>query len=162
MNERELIRKIYGIYKKDNYIEAEDLERKLKTQRDEMIDQINEDYARFLVPLKNLVKHMYTGDVEPLQQFLLDFGMIMSEEIDRGMKDLGITAEEDPAAKSPQPGNGDEEYERCERCGTYVHRDSMYAGICAECQADDERKSKEAGLTAIEEILKEVLPDAPN
>lgn len=161
MNERELIRKIYGIYKKDDYLEAEDLERKLKAQRDEMIDQINEDYARFLVPLKNLVKHMYTGDVEPLQHFLLDFGMIMSEEIERGMEELGITTA-DPAAKSPQPGHGDEEYERCERCGTYVNRESMYAGICAECQADDERKSKSAGLTAIEEILKEVLPDAPN
>lgn len=162
MTERDLIKKIYMIYKKDDYIEAEDLERKLKAQRDEMIDQINEDYARFLVPLKNLVKHMYTGDVEPLQQFLLDFGMVMSEEIDRGMKELGITTAEDPAAKSPQPGNGDEEYERCERCGTYVHRESMYAGICAECQAEDEKNSKSAGLTAIEEILKEVLPDAPN
>lgn len=161
MNERELIRKIYGIYKKDDYIEAEDLERKLKAERDAMIDQINEDYARFLVPLKNLVKHMYTGDVEPLQHFLLDFGMIMSEEIERGMEELGITTA-DPAPKRPQPGHGDEEYERCERCGTYVHRDSMYAGICAECQAEDEKKSKAAGLTYIEEILKEVLPDAPN
>lgn len=158
MNERDLIKKIYMIYKKDDYLEAEDLERKLKAQRDEMIDQINEDYARFLVPLKNLVIHMETGDIEPLQKFLLDFGMIMSEEIERGMKALGIETEE-PAAQSPQPGNGDEEYERCERCGTYVHRESMYAGICAECQAEDEKNSKSAGLTCIEEILKEVLPD---
>lgn len=159
MTERDLIKKIYMIYKKDDYLEAEDLERNLKAQRDEMIDQINEDYARFLVPLKNLVVHMETGDIEPLQKFLLDFSMIMSEEIERGMKALGIETEE-PAAKSPQPGNGDEEYERCERCGTYVHRDSMYAGICAECQAEDEKNSKSAGVTCIEEILKEVLPDA--
>lgn len=56
--------------------------------------------------------------------------------------------------------NDDDQYQRCDRCGTYVDRDSIYAGICAECQAEDESKSKRAGLIQIEEILKEVLPDA--
>lgn len=53
----------------------------------------------------------------------------------------------------------DDQYQRCDRCGTYVHRDSMYAGICAECQAEDEAKSKKEGFYKIEEILKEVLTD---
>lgn len=88
--DRDLIRKIYDIYKRDDYADAEDLERRLKAERDAMIDQINEDYARFLVPLKNLIKYMYNGNSEPLQQFLLDFGAIMAEEIDDGMRELGI------------------------------------------------------------------------
>lgn len=96
--DRDLIRKIYDIYKRDDYADAEDLDRRLKAERDAMIDQINEDYARFLIPLKHLIKHMYTGDVEPLQHFLLDFGAIMAEEIDDGMRELGIDGGDQDAA----------------------------------------------------------------
>ena len=53
----------------------------------------------------------------------------------------------------------DDQYQRCDRCGTYVDRDSMYAGICAECQAEDAAQSERAGWHSIEEILKEVMPD---
>lgn len=56
----------------------------------------------------------------------------------------------------------DDGIERCERCGTYVNRDTMYNGICAMCQADDEAASKSEGLRRIDEILKEVLPDETN
>ena len=53
----------------------------------------------------------------------------------------------------------DDQYQRCARCGTYVDSDSMYAGICAECQAEDEAKSKQDGWHKIDEIIKEVMPD---
>ncbi len=51
----------------------------------------------------------------------------------------------------------DDQYQRCDRCGTYVDRDSMYAGICAECQAEDEAQSERAGWHNIEEILHDVI-----
>lgn len=53
----------------------------------------------------------------------------------------------------------DDEYARCDRCGTYVHRDSMYAGICAECQAEDAAQSERVGWHSIEEILHDVMEE---
>lgn len=51
----------------------------------------------------------------------------------------------------------DDQYQRCDRCGTYVDRDSMYAGICAECQAEDAAQSERDGWHSIEEILHDVI-----
>jgi DNA polymerase-3 subunit epsilon len=66
----------------------------------------------------------------------------------------------DSVRYEPEYDDEDDNIARCDRCGTYVYRDTMYAGICAECQAEDEEKSKKAGWYKIEEIIKEVLPDA--
>lgn len=62
-----------------------------------------------------------------------------------------------PTIGSEPDQDHDDQYQRCDRCGTYVHRDSMYAGICAECQAEDAAQSERAGWHSIEEILHDVI-----
>lgn len=56
----------------------------------------------------------------------------------------------------------DESIARCERCGTYLSKESISNGICYMCHEDDEAESKSEGLRRIDEILKEVLPDETN
>lgn len=59
---RKRILRIYDIYKRDDYIDADDLERRLKEERDAQIDAINAEYAKLLVPLHDLCIYLETGN----------------------------------------------------------------------------------------------------
>ena len=46
---RKQIRRIYDLYKDENYLGAFRMERELKEERDAIIDSITKEYARLLV-----------------------------------------------------------------------------------------------------------------
>lgn len=81
----------------------------------------------------------------------------------RRATDQAHETEPDSLRYEPELAELDEdEYDsigRCERCGTYVAKESICDGICAMCQADDAAERESAKLIAISEVIKEVLPD---
>ena len=79
---RKQIMRIYQLYKSGDYIEAEDMERRIKAERDAQIDCINEEYARLLVPLSSLVAYLDHGEADRLYDFVEAFAPIMLEEVD--------------------------------------------------------------------------------
>lgn len=59
-------------------------------------------------------------------------------------------------------GEDDYMYQRCDRCGTYVHRDSMYNGVCSECCAEEEAESKKEGWKSVREYIDTMLHEGDN
>lgn len=79
---RKQIMRIYQLYKSGDYIEAEDMERRIKAERDAQIDCINEEYARLIVPLSSLVAYLDRGEADRLYDFMEAFAPIMLDEVD--------------------------------------------------------------------------------
>lgn len=79
---RERILKIYDIYKRDDFIDADDLERRLKAERDAQIDAINEEYAKLLVPLHDLCIYLETGNHEAEQRAIMSLTDTMLRELE--------------------------------------------------------------------------------
>lgn len=59
-------------------------------------------------------------------------------------------------------GEDDYMYQRCDRCGTYVHRDSMYNGVCSECCAEEEAESKKEGWKSVRGYIDTMLHEGDN
>lgn len=87
-NMRKQIRRIYDIYQSNDYLDAEDMERKLKEERAARIELINEEYARLLVPLRKLLEYMEHGEVAKLHEFMMAFAPIMMDEVDDAADEL--------------------------------------------------------------------------
>lgn len=85
---RKQIMRIYQIYKSNDQIEAEDMERRLKAERDAQIDCINDEYARLLVPLSSLLAYMDYGEADRLYDFIEAFAPIMLHEVDDAADEL--------------------------------------------------------------------------
>lgn len=85
---RKRILQIYEIYQDNDYIDAEDLERRLKSERDAKIDAINEEYAKLLVPLSKLLGYMEHGELDKLNDFMIEFAPIVMFELDDAVAEL--------------------------------------------------------------------------
>lgn len=84
MNElRKRILQIYDIYNREDYIDADDLERRLKSERDAKIDAINEEYAKLLVPLHDLCIFLETGNIDAEHRAV----MALTDTMLRGLED---------------------------------------------------------------------------
>ena len=85
---REQIRRIYELYRDENYLGAVRMERALKEERDAVIDTINKEYARLLVPLGSLVAYLEKGEAEKLYDFTEAFAPVILDEIDDAADEL--------------------------------------------------------------------------
>lgn len=79
---RKRILQIYDIYKRDDFIDADDLERRIKSERDAKIDAINEEYDKLLVPLHDLCIYLDTGNREAEQRAIMSLTDIMLRELE--------------------------------------------------------------------------------
>lgn len=85
---RKQIRRIYELYQDGNYLAAFRMERQLKGERDAIIDTINKEYARLLVPLGSLVAYLERGEADKLYEFTEAFAPVMLDEIDDAAHEL--------------------------------------------------------------------------
>ena len=85
---RKQIRRIYEIYQDENYLAAARMERQLKEERDAIIDTINKEYARMLVPLGSLVVYLERGETDKLYEFTEAFAPVILDEIDDAADEL--------------------------------------------------------------------------
>lgn len=91
MNElRKRILQIYDIYKREDYIDADDLERRLKSERDAKIDAINEEYAKLLVPLHDLCIFLETGNIDAEHRAVMALTDTMLRELEDAADELQI------------------------------------------------------------------------
>lgn len=91
MNElRKRILQIYDIYKRDDLIDADDLERRLKAERDAQIEAINEEYAKLLVPLHDLCIYLETDNREAEQRAIMALTDTMLRELEDAADELQI------------------------------------------------------------------------
>lgn len=85
---RKMILQIYDIYQDNDYIEAEDLERRLKSERNAKIDAINEEYSKLLIPIKKLLDYMEHGELDKLNDFIMAYAPIVMMELDDAAAEL--------------------------------------------------------------------------
>lgn len=110
---RKQIRRIYDIYQSNDYLDAEDMERKLKEERAARIELINEEYSRLLVPLAKLLEYMEHGEVAKLHEFMMAFAPIMLDEVDDAAADL---MEYDDAIDIQKTGEANGCWIKCDDC----------------------------------------------
>lgn len=79
---RKRILKIYDIYKRDDFLDADDMERRIKAERDAQIDAINEEYAKLLVPLHDLCIYLETGNIDAEHRAVMALTDIMLRELE--------------------------------------------------------------------------------